>query len=86
MQLLINILREKWRRGAQVVHVKQAATDRLLNEWNEKVDASVWRPGNCTSFYQRGSKDSRPWLLWPTTTTEFWYRTKDLCVDDFLFE
>ena len=85
-QLLVNILREMWSRKATRVEVKPSATDRLLREWETKVDKSVWRPGNCDSFYQRGSADKRPWLLWPGTTTEFWYRTKNLITDDFKFE
>lgn len=55
MQLLINILREKWSKKAKIVTVKESATNKLLKKWEEQVDGSVWRPGNCDSFYQRGS-------------------------------
>ena len=66
-QLLVNILREMWsRKGltpSGLVEVNSSPTDRLLRERETKVYQSVWRPGNCDSFYQRGSTDKRPWSM-----------------------
>ena len=37
------------------------------------------------SYYQRGSKDGRPWGLRPGTTLEYWWRTRTLNPIDFEF-
>ena len=60
-QFIINILREKWRRKAKVVAIKESATNKFLEQWRKDIDKSVWRPGNCNSWYQRAS--SKIWLI-----------------------
>ena len=54
-QMIVNVLREKWRRKAKVVAVRESATNKFLEQWRKDIDKSVWRPGNCNSWYQRAS-------------------------------
>ena len=53
--MIINVLREKWKRKAKIVAVRESATNKFLEQWRKDIDKSVWRPGNCNSWYQRAS-------------------------------
>ena len=70
---------------SKTVMAKQSKINDLMSEWRDRIDKSVWGPNNCTSYYQQGAPDKRPWGLWMGTTTEYFLRTRRLAADNFQF-
>ena len=80
---MINVLKEMWSSSSRVAIVKNKSLKEFVSEWKNRIDESSWSSKNCTSYYQRGSPDGRPWGIWPGTTIEYWWRTKYLKANQF---
>mgnify|MGYP000614367641 CR=1 FL=1 len=86
IQLTINAIRFMLSRESPTIVVKRSKIREFMSEWKTRIDKSVWAPHNCTSYYQQGSPDNRPWGLWPGTTTEYFLRTRRLNDESFEFQ
>ena len=56
--------------------VKPESVATFMNEWNSKVDKSVWNPSNCRSWYQ--DKNGRPWAMWPDPVWKYYKATSNI--------
>jgi len=68
---------------AECVRASESAVKTQMVEWRERIDRSVWAPQNCTSWYQRGEPNGRPWGIWPGTHIEYFLRTRKVPSSDF---
>jgi hypothetical protein len=70
----------------------------ILNTWSDlnpchlhfrlradEVKRGVWQAGGCSSWYI-DSRSGKNTLLWPSTTLDFWRRTKFVRSSDYTFE
>jgi len=85
-QLIINVIRESLSKNASKTVVRSEALESFMSRWANQIDGSVWAPKNCSSWYQQGSKDKRPWSIWPWSTIEFFFRTRENPKKYFAFE
>ena len=85
LQIIINAIRHLLSRKAECVPIKEEKLSEMMKEWTRRVDKSVWAPSTCNSWYQQGDPSARPWGLWPGTTTEYYWRTKNIPSENFTF-
>jgi cation diffusion facilitator CzcD-associated flavoprotein CzcO len=80
---VLSCLRRMRRRRVRAIEVK-VEVERRFNGWLQGALAgSVWQTGGCRSWYQH-AKSGRNTLLWPSSTVNFWWRTRRMRFGDYV--
>ncbi|MER7558645.1 NAD(P)/FAD-dependent oxidoreductase [Nocardioides sp. NPDC126508] len=64
------------------IEVGQRAQDGFRHWIDKAMAATVWKAGGCTSWYL-DPKTGKNTLLWPSTTIDYWKRTRRLARSDY---
>lgn len=83
--MLINAIRQMLDRKAECVLPKEAVIQEHIQEWRERADSSIWTARHCRSWYQQGTKDASPTAVWPGSTIEYYFRTRNISSDNLKF-
>ncbi|CAG5113887.1 Oidioi.mRNA.OKI2018_I69.chr2.g7977.t1.cds [Oikopleura dioica] len=85
LQAIINVIKMLFEERKDCFVV----TDKAVNEWNEewieRIENSIWARSTCVSWYQKGDPNNRAWVLWPGSTIEYWWRTRNIPKKNFDF-
>lgn len=81
---ICSVLKRAQRKGG-TVEVKQSVHDQFRTWLDGRMESTVWQAGGCSSWYI-DSRSGKNTLLWPSTTLDFWRRTKFVRSSDYTFE
>jgi len=80
----IQIIREMMERGSRSVAVKQSTEEEFMEEVEEQLNKTVWKQGNCDSWY--ANAQGKITTLWPWNCRTYWKRTKVVDFSKFDFK
>lgn len=83
VHFVLNCLKGLLDRGKRSLEVKPASQRKFGAEMQRRLNRTVWQSG-CRSWYH--GDDGQIFTLWPGSTLEYWWRTRRLLVQDFLWE
>jgi hypothetical protein len=71
-------------RGVRTVEVRPEVYDAFAREADERLRASVWNRGGCSSWYLDANGRNGVW--WPGFTWRLWQRTRRFDPSEYLLE
>ncbi|UNN05320.1 flavin-containing monooxygenase [Rhodococcus opacus] len=77
------VVKHAQRKGG-TVEVKRAVHDAFRDWLDGRMESTVWQAGGCTSWYI-DSRSGKNTLLWPSTTLDFWRKTRFVRPSDYIF-
>lgn len=83
VNFIINLIREMMNRNARVICLKASAEDDFMNKIKNDLKNTVWRIGNCASWYENSRGDIT--ALWGDNATNYWRQTKHIDWSNFDF-
>lgn len=75
VNIIIQVIGEMMNRNAKVINVKLSVEDEFMDKLKIDLKNSVWKRGNCTSWYTNSKGDIT--TQWPDDST-YWSKPKIL--------